>query len=300
MIDVVYTVGKGSKWDDNELRFSLRALERNARGIGRVIIVGRRPYWCTAEHIPAEDIYPKDKDANMIHKVRVAIRNGVSERFIYAHDDQYLLRPVDLVELPAWHKGDLSECNSTDVRYRRRVRNTRRILEESGYSTHNYDVHAPMMFDATLFVMVFGRLHWWHQPGGPGVVVKSMYGNMMPVGGGERISDLLLYPHLYRTREAIVEAAENAPFCSTRQIVHQAARDFLVTRFPRPSRWESDKGHVCLCLDCEQPFDERFVAQKHPALHGGFGLEDKTIFDVRCPHCGVWQSPEEAGCHHES
>lgn len=298
MIDVVYTVGKGSRWEDNELRFSLRALERNARGVGRVIVVGHLPSWCAAEHIQADDIYPKDKDANMIHKVRVAIEHGVTERFLYAHDDQYLLRPVDLTELPAWHKGDLSECNSTDLRYRRRVRNTRRLLDDSGYSTLNYDLHAPMLFEAALFIMLFGRLRWWHQPGGPGIVVKSMYGNSQGIAG-THVSDLLLYPYAYRTRDDIIAATATAPFCSTRQSVHQAARDFLAARFPKPSKWECDEDQLCLCVECEQPFDARFASRRHPETPGGFGMEDKSNIEIRCPHCGIYQSPEEASCHHE-
>jgi len=70
MIDVVYPLGSGSAWDNNELRYSLRSLENNLLDLGRVFVVGQRPPWLVeAVHIPMEDTHRHNKDANLIDKV---------------------------------------------------------------------------------------------------------------------------------------------------------------------------------------------------------------------------------------
>jgi hypothetical protein len=55
-IDVVYPLGTGSVWQDNELRYSLRSLEKNFPDLGRVYVVGHKPDWLgNVEHIPFGD-----------------------------------------------------------------------------------------------------------------------------------------------------------------------------------------------------------------------------------------------------
>ena len=43
MIDVFYVLGSGSKWQNNEIRYSLRTLEKYGHNVGQVYIVGQRP-----------------------------------------------------------------------------------------------------------------------------------------------------------------------------------------------------------------------------------------------------------------
>ena len=40
-MDVVYILGKGSVWKDNEIRYSLRSIEKHLTGFDRVFIVGQ-------------------------------------------------------------------------------------------------------------------------------------------------------------------------------------------------------------------------------------------------------------------
>ena len=41
-LDVVYVLGTGSSWDNNEIRFSIRSVLKNLPGIGRIIIIGEK------------------------------------------------------------------------------------------------------------------------------------------------------------------------------------------------------------------------------------------------------------------
>ena len=70
-IDIVYPLGTGSKWQDSELRFSLRSIEKNFIDKGTVWVIGHKPDWLiNARHIPMPDKHKHNKDANIwINKV---------------------------------------------------------------------------------------------------------------------------------------------------------------------------------------------------------------------------------------
>ena len=75
-IDVVYVLGTGSNWDNNEIRFSLRSLAKNLKGMGRVFVVGERPAFLqNVIHIPAKDEFNPNvnADGNIILKVLARI-----------------------------------------------------------------------------------------------------------------------------------------------------------------------------------------------------------------------------------
>ena len=44
-MDILYYIGKGSHHNNQELRYSLRALEKHCKDIGNVWIVGNRPHF---------------------------------------------------------------------------------------------------------------------------------------------------------------------------------------------------------------------------------------------------------------
>jgi hypothetical protein len=72
VIDVVYILGTGSYWRNNEIRFSLRALERNLRGIRKIWIVGDYPDFIkNINHIPFKDELLNNADGNIIRKVLI-------------------------------------------------------------------------------------------------------------------------------------------------------------------------------------------------------------------------------------
>lgn len=95
-MDVIYFLGNESRWQDNELRYSLRSIEKNLEQPGRVWIIGHKPEWVrNVRHIPFPDPYKSNKDANLILKlIRVAVEPDLSDRFIAMSDDHYVLKPT--------------------------------------------------------------------------------------------------------------------------------------------------------------------------------------------------------------
>ncbi len=90
-IDLVYVVGTGSRWNDNELRFSLRSVSKNLSNVGKVFIVGECPdYLKNVIHIPASDIFDSaiNADGNMTHKLLLVCNNKeLSDDFLFMNDD---------------------------------------------------------------------------------------------------------------------------------------------------------------------------------------------------------------------
>jgi len=100
-VDVVIPLGRGSRWNDNELRFCLRSLEKNFLDLGKVWIVGEKPEWCVGVHyLRMPDFFTSNKDANLITKVMTACYQAkMPPRFVRCSDDEVFLRPIGFGEM---------------------------------------------------------------------------------------------------------------------------------------------------------------------------------------------------------
>ena len=48
-MDILYCIGEGSKWNNNELRYSLRSLEKFGKNVGNIYMVGYNPGFLSDE-----------------------------------------------------------------------------------------------------------------------------------------------------------------------------------------------------------------------------------------------------------
>ena len=152
-MDLVIPIGKGSTWRD-ELKYVLRSWNKYYEDLGNVFLVGdeawikaKYPWLKKAKIVNCDDPFNRNKDANIIRKViKVIDTQELTDPFIRASDDQYLLKktdefkPVysqDLKEKPRewWNKGS---------RWKNRLKRTHRILLVKRKTTFNYDVHFPL------------------------------------------------------------------------------------------------------------------------------------------------------------
>jgi hypothetical protein len=147
-VDVVYTLSPESKQQDLELRYSLRSLQKFASGLGKVWVIGHQPQWLRGvNHVPHEHKHA-NKDADIINKLLLACRSGVSKRFIFASDDQCLLSHTDLRTMPARY----SRIGGGRSGWMNRLRATRDYLLERGVSNPlNFDTHTFQPHDAEEF-----------------------------------------------------------------------------------------------------------------------------------------------------
>ena len=181
-MDVVYVLGNGSAWNNNELRFSLRSISRNLGNVRNVVVVGERPEFLNdVVHIPAEDIFNPvvNADGNIITKVLAACNDErVSDDFLFINDDHLVIKPVDVQDVPALHKGDMTTFSDKYWKlnyWRGRLKRTMEVLISEGYPAMHYDCHTPILFNKNIFKEVVRRFDYAE---GIGYTMKSLYGNL--------------------------------------------------------------------------------------------------------------------------
>lgn len=180
-IDVVYVLGTGSRWNNNEIRFSIRSLVKNLKGFRNIFVVGACPSFLqNVIHIQAEDIFAPETnaDGNIIHKVLVACADErISENFLFINDDHIITEPVNVGEIPPFHKGDMMEYAPDFWQlnlWRKRLWRTKNILTTSGLTTYNFDCHTPMLMNKLRFIET---MQGFDYANGIGLTMKSLYGN---------------------------------------------------------------------------------------------------------------------------
>lgn len=143
---LVYLLGSGSRYDDTELRISLRSAARHFPP-SHVVVVGECPDWMQrVQHVPTRDRYGI-KEANTWHKLATAVEFGnLGPSFTLMADDFVFLRPFDV--LPVHHRGDLGrdrDIRGVDGYYRRLRTKCAASLRVAGIpEPKDFDVHFPM------------------------------------------------------------------------------------------------------------------------------------------------------------
>jgi hypothetical protein len=179
-IDLVYPLGKGSVWNDNELRFSLRSVQQNMKNVGKIFIVGECPNWLkNVVHIPCVDVFKNNSDGNIITKVLEACKHeGLSDDFLFMNDDYLIMNPVDATKIPAYHKGDMATFDQEywdKSFWRGRLLRTYKILKKMGHHTFHFDGHLPIIINKKLFPEIISQFNYHDNIG---YCMKSIYANV--------------------------------------------------------------------------------------------------------------------------
>lgn len=243
MIDVVYKLGSGSKWDNKELRYSLRSLS-NFRNLGKVYIVGYLPDWVkNVIHIPATDPHLSNKDANLINKLILASHDkNISQEFLNFSDDQVLLRECSYEDFKIpYYDNSLKQFKPDEKlsRWRTRLKNTIRVLEEKGLPSNCYESHIPTLLDKDKFIYAVFQYNY---PEGQGMCGNTLYFNTigsnsrsLPSNYGVKIEQTILdIEVLRRLPDSLLhlnyaDVAEN-----------EILFGYLHERFPIASIYEND------------------------------------------------------------
>ena len=242
-IDVMYPLGSGSKWNNGELRYSLRALEKNFLDLGRVFICTTSlPPWLTGVvHIPVPDTHRRNKDANLIDKVLAACNAGITDFFVRSSDDQMLLMPMHTSDFKKYHAGQLSTKSAAFWKgaWKKRMRHTYKVLTRNQMPSLHFDTHIPTLYDRDLFRDVMGRYRYAR---GIGYCINTLYVN----------HEALHNPPPLGKRKLTLEKPVNDPAIlrsaiSGRQFLGYndkgltpAIKQVLQELFPTPSRFETD------------------------------------------------------------
>ncbi len=156
-IDILYIVGKGcSEWRNNELRYSLRSIEKYGQNVGKVFIAGFVPYWVDTNVVHAVPVKDEtdNKHYNILHAIEEAIRTGeLSECFLYSSDDHYYTQPVDFAEYPIYWRGkSLPDTLPAKPRwYDITLKSTHDVLAAMSLPTHFFAWHGNTWFNTRIW-----------------------------------------------------------------------------------------------------------------------------------------------------
>jgi hypothetical protein len=225
-MDLVYTLGKGSEWDDNEIRYSLRSVEANLPH-RKIIVVGDMPdFLQNVIHVPVKD--PTNyKSFNTLYKMKVACRSKkISDDFVLMNDDFFVMKPID--KIPYYHKGYLKNTVKNfeypGSRYFGTLNRTANLLGNG----RDFELHCPFIFNKQKFLKLFEVFDL-----SAGYVYRSVYADYHRIRGK-------FHPDvkIYNVHDMFV--LENETFLSVSPEVVQkpAIEKLLDSNFPNKSIYE--------------------------------------------------------------
>lgn len=179
MTDLVYITGGRSSWQDNELRYSLRSMQKHLTGMGKVFVVGSRPDWLTGvTYIHAEDQPTEKKEVRLYRKILLACRDErISPNFLLCYDDNFLVVQYNAGSFPNYYDGTLTTYLQR-LRGANRKGTHRRCAENTvnalGLKAKMFDVHCPILVNRPTFVDVVSLFDWSKRDG---YLIKSTYAN---------------------------------------------------------------------------------------------------------------------------
>jgi len=202
-IDVVYVLGSGSLWSDNEIRYSIRSFKKHFKDLRNVVVVGELPRFLHGlVYIPYPDRRGVNKDCRMMLKVLAACNDArVSENFVLCTDDTVLLKDLHFKDFTGWHEGKMFYDAVADQRDHMQAvfnpkmqkpsnwfqfcYNTGMELQRRGLPDNNYDrAHSPQPINKKEFAAVMDTWNMIHNR----YTVSNIYNNSTKLFKGRNIN----------------------------------------------------------------------------------------------------------------
>ncbi len=239
MIDLVYTLGKCSKWDNNEIRYSLRSVEKHLKNYRYVFIIGECPDWIqNVIHVPV--IETGHASQNIMQKLLKACDIQIlTDEFLFMNDDFFFLKDADAPTYPYYYDGELSDHIRQGYInwYHDYINETITELKAKKLSKKYFDIHTPIIYGKYLFPMIMKEFDFSKK-----LIVKSIYANQMNFKG-EHMKDLKIKG--WFSKSVVNNLIRNKPIFSTGDICFQeldnkksAVKEILQELFPNKSKFE--------------------------------------------------------------
>jgi len=196
-MDIVYVLGRGSQWNNEEIRLSLRSICKFTKH-DNVYIIGEKPYFAqNIIHVPVKDF--NKKEYSIYNKIRVACCiPELSEEFLFMNDDHFFVKKVDIDNYPFYHQDDLNVEIQKRLRspYRTEIEKTYAYLKDKVKAPKYYDIHTPIRYNKHDFPEIMINTPIAEQE----MVIKSLYANMKGVQGTFRKDIKLLAADFSKVR----------------------------------------------------------------------------------------------------
>lgn len=222
-----------------ELRYALRSFQKYLHQIDEVFIYGGHPSWITnVNHYRFGDIdHPRYKEHNIYKKTRAACLNpDIKDDFLFCNDDHFLLSNYRGELFPYYYHQSLNDTlhrkGGMDP-YKYTIIYTMQHLLGKGVTTHDFDVHCPIMFNKEKFLKFVGGMNW-ERPFG--YCIKSIYANQAGIAP-VKYADLKFRQHLSQ-KEIFTQIKGREFFSTDDRLMTEDMITVLNKRFPKPSIYE--------------------------------------------------------------
>ncbi len=193
-MEAVYIIGRGSRWGNLEIRFSVRSLLMHGK-VEKIYFVGYDPGIFDFNHdmiefIPINDTSAKER--NIWNAIFIGSKHVHSEYFLLCHDDHFIMRDLnDEPIFPYYFKKDKKPNHN---HYRALHERTKAALILRGKQTKNFECHCPIHVNKTMLEYV--ALEYEKEINSDrGILFNSTYSNHVGLLGTE-ITDLKIYSKL--------------------------------------------------------------------------------------------------------
>jgi hypothetical protein len=234
-MDILYILGKGSPFNNEELRYSLRSLARYGSNIGKVVLIGSRPDFLDYSKIEHHSFIETGvKEYRIASKIMHACAIGaVKGDFLFCNDDFFFTRPFDCNTFPNYYQGCLHHGDSIATAYQDHLRLTRDYLLSQGTTANHFDMHCPIIYNSEKFLALAPA--WEYSKNSIGMVVKSVYANMYRVPG-KIYRDVKLKELISETDYQRIKSVEC--FSIYDQAWSRGVKSYLEQNFTEKSPWE--------------------------------------------------------------
>lgn len=192
-MDVLIVLGQGSKWQNQEIKYCLRSIEKHAKNVGKVFVVGSNPGFLSDEvnMIELSDP-PTNKEHRIAHAVSfAALKTRISEHFLWINDDTFFIEDVNILTYPYYNDGDLtSKWQRTKPNgYRVALNQTDAQLKARNLPNRNFEQHVPIIYSKTgiaslqKWVALSAKVPY-------GLTFRSIYCNVLGVKPGPQYKDI--------------------------------------------------------------------------------------------------------------
>lgn len=240
-MDILYVVGIGSKWQNNELRYSLRSIDRFGRNVGRVYIATEHlPAFVNPEkvvHYPIRDL-GKIKHLNIMDKIEGVMQHtDIGDDFLLSSDDHFYIRETDFDNYPLYYKGEIEERDE-NAEYWLSMRDTKHLLQQYGLTTYSTNPHCNTHFNRPMF-MEHSALMKEGKQLRYGAEVNCLMGNLMIAAGVEPVCYNDIKINSFKNREDLLrQLGDTHCFSIYDSALNCGIKEYLREMFPNKSRWE--------------------------------------------------------------
>lgn len=234
-MDLVYVLKNDGKYED--LKYSLRSLDKYGKGYDRVFIIGGRPDFLDYSKVIHSDYTDNNRFGciNVFKKlIFISKQTDISEDFILFNDDFYLLKEIDLSNIPYYYKRrEIALFYKSNNTYNEMAKRTREFLLKNNKSIYDFKLHYPIIYNKNKLVELMPLFENSLRFSDLGLSIRDLYCNWHNIDNKARSKEnkVMPYTNFYEfIKDLDLFSGSNNP--------KEEEQCFLMYNYNFKSKWE--------------------------------------------------------------